>query len=132
MKESKQNRRNFIKSAVAALTIGIIVLWDKMIKTDHKIDSKGDVPLILYTNKKVSFQDDFIVVNNDDHLFVLSSTCTHLGCKINEYRDGLFLCPCHGSTFNLDGIAIKGPAFKPLHKMKFETDKLSGKIVVVT
>jgi Rieske Fe-S protein len=132
MKESKHSRRNFIKSTIVALAIGVIVLWDKMVKTDAKIDSKGEVSLIFDANKKVSFQDDFIVVNNNNDLSVLSSRCTHLGCKINEFKDGLFLCPCHGSTFNLDGTAIKGPAYKPLQKMKFEVDNLSGKIVVIT
>ncbi|MET9490301.1 Rieske (2Fe-2S) protein [Nocardia sp. NPDC006630] len=43
-----------------------------------------------------------------------SSTCTHLGCKVSEVTDGLIKCPCHGSTFHLDGSVAGGPAPRAL------------------
>ncbi|NNH73062.1 Rieske (2Fe-2S) protein [Nocardia uniformis] len=43
-----------------------------------------------------------------------SSTCTHLGCKVNEVVDGLIKCPCHKSDFRLDGTVANGPAARPL------------------
>lgn len=43
-----------------------------------------------------------------------SSTCTHLGCKVNAVEDGLIKCPCHGSTFHLDGTVAGGPAPRAL------------------
>lgn len=43
-----------------------------------------------------------------------SSTCTHQGCLVNEITDGAIICPCHASSFNLDGTVAGGPAPSPL------------------
>jgi Rieske Fe-S protein len=131
LKDKKHNRRYFIKSTIAALAIGTVALWDKMIVTQKKIDVKNKVSLLFETNKQISFQDDFIIINKDDEVSVLSSRCTHLGCKINEYSNNQLLCPCHGSTFDLNGNATKGPAVRPLEKMDFEIDKDANRIVVI-
>ncbi|MFK5854884.1 MAG: Rieske (2Fe-2S) protein [Bacteroidota bacterium] len=132
MKHKKQNRRYFLKSVIAAFAIGTVALWDKMIVTQKKIDTRRTISLLLETNKRISFQDNFIVINNDDKITVLSSRCTHLGCKINEAVDNKLLCPCHGSTFDLKGNATKGPANRPLEMMKFEFDKSANTIIVTT
>lgn len=47
-------------------------------------------------------------------LLAFSAVCTHQGCLVNEVQDGLILCPCHGSSFNLDGTVAGGPAPSPL------------------
>ncbi|WP_330178873.1 Rieske (2Fe-2S) protein [Nocardia sp. NBC_01503] len=51
-----------------------------------------------------------------------SSTCTHLGCKVNEVSDGVIKCPCHGSKFNLDGSVAGGPAPRPLDARAVHVD----------
>jgi Rieske Fe-S protein len=43
-----------------------------------------------------------------------SSVCTHAGCTVSEVVDRSINCPCHGSSFNLDGTVAKGPAKRPL------------------
>lgn len=43
-----------------------------------------------------------------------SSVCTHAGCTVSEVVDGLIRCPCHGSSFNLDGTVATGPAERAL------------------
>lgn len=41
--------------------------------------------------------------------------CTHLGCPIHWLpQPKIFLCPCHGSVFNANGIVLGGPAPRPL------------------
>lgn len=40
--------------------------------------------------------------------------CTHAGCALSRVMDGAALCPCHGSTFGLDGEVLRGPATEPL------------------
>ncbi len=40
--------------------------------------------------------------------------CTHAGCAVSSVADGKIVCPCHGSTFDLEGAVLKGPATKPL------------------
>jgi Rieske Fe-S protein len=49
----------------------------------------------------------------ENEFIALSSICTHLGCRVRKARDG-FDCPCHGSTYDLAGKVINGPAAKPL------------------
>jgi Rieske Fe-S protein len=56
-----------------------------------------------------------------------STTCTHLGCKVNQVVNGLIQCPCHGSEFHLDGSVARGPAARPLDPRPV---KVSGDSVV--
>ena len=128
MKDKKQNRRYFIKAAVTGLVVGVAVLWDNMIFKQKIINSRSVVSIYFDPHKEINFLDDFIVINKGDKTNVLSSKCTHLGCKINEYANNKLLCPCHGSTFDLEGNATKGPAVLPLKNMNFEIDKSNNKI----
>ncbi|MDP3744414.1 MAG: ubiquinol-cytochrome c reductase iron-sulfur subunit [Methylotenera sp.] len=68
---------------------------------------------------------------------VMLGTCTHLGCAPNDSFvetvdwDGGFICPCHGSKFDLSGRVYKGsPAptnlVIPPHKYLTETTLLIG------
>ena len=43
-----------------------------------------------------------------------SAICTHAGCTVAEVVGASINCPCHGSSFNLDGTVAKGPANRPL------------------
>jgi ubiquinol-cytochrome c reductase iron-sulfur subunit len=68
---------------------------------------------------------------------VMLGTCTHLGCSPNANFvqsadwDGGFVCPCHGSKFDLAGRVFKGsPAptnlVVPPHQYLTETTLLIG------
>ena len=51
----------------------------------------------------------------DGSLLALSRTCTHLGCSVPwDKEKNKFICPCHGSTFNLTGEVLTAPAPRPL------------------
>lgn len=59
---------------------------------------------------------NIIVIHTDtDEYTVLSSVCTHEGCRIS-YNSGnnTLPCPCHGSVFNINGGVVNGPANAPL------------------
>lgn len=44
-----------------------------------------------------------------------SSICTHEGCPVTKVEDGVIVCPCHGSQFDIDtGERVAGPARDPL------------------
>ena len=40
--------------------------------------------------------------------------CTHAGCALSKVVDGALACPCHGSSFGLDGQVLRGPAEQAL------------------
>lgn len=46
-----------------------------------------------------------------------SVNCTHLGCPVRWIPDaGIFLCPCHGGSYNQDGTYAAGPPPADLQK----------------
>jgi menaquinol-cytochrome c reductase iron-sulfur subunit len=48
-----------------------------------------------------------------------STVCPHLGCKVdwNEKAEK-FDCPCHNSSFGVDGRCLAGPAPRPLDELE--------------
>ena len=127
---TKHNRRFFIKSLFIGLGIGFVALWDKVVITHKKIKEQKFFKLSFNTNREITFHDDFIIINKEDKTKVFSSRCTHLGCKIDKSKNGQLLCPCHGSTFDINGNATKGPAVEPLKELEFEIDELKSQIIV--
>ncbi len=69
------------------------------------------------------------IIRQKGVLFVLSTTCTHLGCIPNWWpNDKKFKCPCHGSGFYMSGINFEGPAPRPLERLAVSLD---GETLVV-
>lgn len=111
------NRRNFLQLGKIGVGVVFVFIWGKLILVNNKL-KQGRVRKYLFNkNKKVSFYDEYIVVNQNGETTVFNAHCTHLGCTINNVENEVLVCPCHGSQFSLDGKPIKGPAFKPLEKM---------------
>ena len=126
----KHNRRNFLKTAASALLLGGVVLWEKMVRTEKELTTPKSITFPFDANREFTFHDKFIVVNKDKHLEVFSSHCTHLGCTIHHAENGQLLCPCHGSSFDLEGNPTKGPAIKPLEKLSYSVNDLNKTITV--
>ena len=126
----KHNRRNFIKIAGSALFLGAAFLWDKMVRSEKQLTTPKSITFPFDANREFTFHDQFIVVNKGKQREVFSSHCTHLGCTIHRAENGKLLCPCHGSTFNLEGKPTKGPAIKPLEKLSYSVNELNQTITV--
>ena len=59
----------------------------------------------------------FLVKSGAD-ITALSSTCTHLGCRVSWNPDDQTLkCPCHGGVFDRTGAVKAGPPPAPLDKL---------------
>ena len=58
-----------------------------------------------------------VVRKGEDNYHALSVRCTHQGCHVRPKRDSL-ACPCHGSTYDLEGNVIRGPAKAPLQRFE--------------
>jgi nitrite reductase/ring-hydroxylating ferredoxin subunit len=66
--------------------------------------------------------NDVIVVRESSGKFVaFSRSCTHACCFVAFNGDEL-RCPCHGSTFDLNGNVTGGPASDPLPKLSVCSD----------
>jgi Rieske Fe-S protein len=61
----------------------------------------------------------FLVRRGDGEVAALSSTCTHLGCRVTWDSDAQVLrCPCHGGTYDRSGAVIAGPPPAPLPRLQ--------------
>lgn len=80
-------------------------------------------------NAGYNFFEEFIVWVNADNLKVLSSRCTHLGCRIAKAEGQELVCPCHGSRYNNSGEPVQGPAPRKLEIPDFE---ISGEKIIIT
>ena len=57
----------------------------------------------------------WVVKRSDQEVVAFAPQCTHLGCAYHwDERRKNFLCPCHTSTFSLDGKVLEGPAPRAL------------------
>ena len=59
----------------------------------------------------------------------LNAKCTHLGCQVRP-AGGHLSCPCHGSSFDLDGSVVRGPAQRPLRRYQVEVNYESIEILL--
>ncbi len=128
------DRRKFLKKIILRVlyfSVGIILSYPilrfigyrKKIRRFVVVDPQN-------ISSGVIFQKGVYLIKGDKGFFALSSSCPHLGCKIN-YRDdsGYFKCPCHGSMFDKNGKWLSGPAKKDMVHLPYKILK-SGKIKV--
>ncbi len=109
-----KSRRTFLRVTTVGIASFFVFIWSKLTLNQIDIIQQKDRILPFNKNKQVSFFENYIVVNQNETTTVLSSHCTHLGCKINKVANGRLACPCHGSEYDLEGIVLKGPAYKNL------------------
>jgi menaquinol-cytochrome c reductase iron-sulfur subunit len=69
------------------------------------------------------------VVKTSGNVVAFAPQCTHLGCAYHwDETHHYFLCPCHTSTFAIDGKVLSGPAPRPLDRFAVKVD--NGKILI--
>ena len=135
------NRREFIEKACLG-SIGVVAglsvlssLDIPTIKASPRAGVFGDtreIPLRLEDTPELKeiggayhltideIDKDLLVVRTGDDKFVaVDIKCTHKGCDVKyEDKTNRFVCPCHDSQFDLNGVPKGGPAKKPLGSYK--------------
>ncbi|KAF9611513.1 hypothetical protein IFM89_032559 [Coptis chinensis] len=74
----------------------------------------------------------YLVVESDKTLatYGINAVCTHLGCVVPFNKaENKFICPCHGSQYNNQGLVVRGPA--PLSLALAHADIDDGKVLFV-
>ncbi len=67
------------------------------------------------------------LVKTGAEVTALSSTCTHLGCRVSwNASDKTLKCPCHGGVFDQTGAVKDGPPPAPLarHATRVEGEQV--------
>lgn len=71
----------------------------------------------------------WVLKRGESDVIALAPGCTHLGCAFRWVKEkNEFLCPCHTSTFTVDGQVTAGPAPRPLDR--YVTEIRNGKLLV--
>ena len=123
------SRKEFFKKIFISLTVPLTWIWYYTVKKTNEIYSENEKTIIAGDIPNgISFHDKFIIVKTSSSLNIYSSKCTHLGCLIKNKEGNEFVCPCHGSRYDLTGQALKGPAQKPLRLLRFKKEK--DKIII--
>jgi Rieske Fe-S protein len=73
------------------------------------IENKNTRALVKYNSGNGSI---LVEHNSDDTYKALSGICTHQSCVVSAFdgSNSVFVCPCHGSQFDLNGNVKQGPA----------------------
>lgn len=143
-----ESRRKFlgyaIGGAAAAITVGYAIplanylvrpalkkesaVWSKVgLISDIAADSP--VSLTFSSHSKVGWQektvehDVWVVKKPDGTAVAYSPTCPHLGCGYRwNPASKRFECPCHSSTFSMDGKVLGGPAPRDLDTLPMKVE----------
>ncbi len=116
----KKGRRIFLRFIVSGIAVIFLIIW-KMLTDSYIFQQRQRKRIFPFSkNKPVTFSEGVIVVNKGEKTMVFSAKCSHLGCEINRFENGKLICPCHGSEYDLDGKAVKGPAYKNLEILPSE------------
>ena len=64
----------------------------------------------------------WVVKLSDSEVVAYSPGCTHLGCAYHwEPTKNEFICPCHTTSFSIEGKVLGGPAPRPLDRYPVKT-----------
>ena len=73
--------------------------------------------------KTVNSYSVYVLRGSGDQVKVLSTVCTHLGCRVTYNKDSdVYACPCHDARFNREGAVISGPPPRPMDTYETKND----------
>jgi Rieske Fe-S protein len=74
--------------------------------------------------QSAGYVNPIVIARTGDAIFVaLDAMCTHAGCLVAYNALNITLdCPCHGSTYEVSGAVIGGPAPRPLKMFTASSD----------
>lgn len=125
-KEKKISRRDMLKTTWAAIgglaalemgAIGLVYMQPRLAEGEFgglinagKVD---DFPAGSVTH--IANGRFYLARLVDGGFLALYQRCTHLGCSVPwDQEAGQFVCPCHSSSFSVEGEVLNPPAPRPL------------------
>lgn len=84
---------------------------------------------IAITGNDIDSSGMLILRTGQTSVSALSRKCTHQGCTVPNFQNGISTCPCHGSQYNTSGGVVRGPAPKALKKY---TASIENNIIQIT
>ncbi len=128
-KDSETSRRSFLTrlwlilggvALVEFIVVGISFLRPRKSKAGKEkaaaMITAGNVDKFTPKSVTAFVRGRFYLSRLEDGGFLaLSHKCTHLGCTVPwDEKEMKFMCPCHGSAFDITGEVIDAPAPRAL------------------
>ena len=129
-KKTLLSRKEFLESLTWLMLLPFALIGALAVKRDSELTQEKFIHVSPDIAEGVTFHDGVIIVKEKSEIRFLSSKCTHLGCEINSIENNQLICPCHGSSFGLNGENIKGPADSALAVLDYSIDGVNGEYVV--
>jgi cytochrome b6-f complex iron-sulfur subunit len=135
-------RRNFLKMGISALTTlslleigGVSLMFMQPRSLEGAFGGQVTAgPVDSFVIGSVTeFPDGrfFLIRAHDGGFLAVYRRCTHLGCSVNwEPDQNRFFCPCHASSFDINGDVENPPAPRALDT--FPVQITDGQVVVDT
>jgi Rieske Fe-S protein len=132
-------RRDFLASAAtvtACLTCGGSALVPEASAQDKPKPQAPTFDAGEIKSLKPGITDTFIkerliaIVRKEDQVYATSAICTHKACTLRAQGGTELRCGCHGSRFDLEGNATKGPATDALPR--YGVTAKDGRLIVDT
>jgi cytochrome b6-f complex iron-sulfur subunit len=123
-----RSRRNFLKLSTKSLLaacgiLGLDGLRRFLSYSGHPLPTThfelGAVSDFPPGSRTVIPRVPAILIHGANGFSALSLVCPHLGCTVKEGTDD-FVCPCHGSRFDLVGGVQQAPASSALRMLRVE------------
>lgn len=124
--DKKISRRDMLKTTWAALG-GLAALEMGVISMTYMQPrlAEGEFGGVISVGKVEDFPNGSVthIANGrfylarleDGGFLALYQRCTHLGCSVPwDQNAGGFICPCHSSSFSVEGDVLNPPAPRPL------------------
>jgi Rieske Fe-S protein len=109
--------------------------WKAPIKEQGRQGSNGDVigkpqrPAILDEKSEGFTESEREEIMSK--LNVLSNSCAHLGCPVRWFPEKqLYLCPCHGGLYDINGGWVGGPPPRGMYRYTEAEVRENGKLYV--
>ena len=124
-KKDVESRRVFLQKLWKGLgvvaSVEVIAVFFGFLFSGKKVDQTLKPKQLIEAGNAESFQKNSVTVFRggrfylarllDGGFIALSLRCTHLGCSINWEEDKKrFICPCHSSSFYINGEVQNPPA----------------------
>jgi Rieske Fe-S protein len=109
--------------------------WKAPIKEQGRQGSNGDIigkperPAILDEKSEGFTESERKEIMSK--LNVLSNSCAHLGCPVRWFPEKkLYLCPCHGGLYDINGGWVGGPPPRGMYRYTEAEVRENGKLYI--
>ena len=119
-----------LSSCATAANFRTRLAEDRVVLPRAELDEKLRTDEVVLVTADGLPESIILIRLDEDTYRALGSQCTHMGCEVRPGKHALS-CPCHGSVFDLEGTAIRGPAQSPLSRYPVEVEG-SDLVIVVT